>query len=378
MDAPKILKVIMVASDQSGPMYHVLFLPSSYFNKYNLLQTKIVITLEQAMTEEADIIQFQRQYVPEVLMYIRMAKKQGKILMTNVDDNIWNLPLNNPAKKIYSGDTLARYEQILREVDATTTSTPYLKKLTLPFNKNCYVERNLVEPFLNEFVSPGKDRGYENIIRIGWHLTPHHADDAELLKGIVPEINKRYTNVKWIMMGWLPPAIAILNRNLYEYYDFVPVDSFYPALASLDFDIGIAPLQNHPFNWGKTHRKFSEYAILGIPCVISPVIPYLGLDKENVAILPEGNTTENWIKAISYLIDNIEERENLARRAYHWVIDNQDINKWIGEHAQIFYSIYNKIKGTNLQVPGYEDKPFDLKAAERIQNLVVVPGVNDC
>jgi glycosyltransferase involved in cell wall biosynthesis len=368
MDAPKILKIMMVASDMSGPMYHVLFLPSQYFNKFNLLQTKIVVALDQALAESSDIIAFQRQYTPECLMWLRMAKKQGKVVCTNVDDNIWELPPNNPAKSVYTKDNLARYEQILREVNATTTSTPYLKKLTLPFNKNCYVERNLVEPFLNEFVSIGKDLGSEDTVRIGWWLTPHHADDAEIIRDVVPAITKKYVQVKWIMMGWLPPFVATLPRNRYEYYEFVKVDAFYPALASLDIDIAIAPLVLNGFNRGKTGRKSQEAAILGMPMVLSPISTYSNWKTDKTCIKPVTNDTKGWIDALSYLVENEPKREEIARAAYHYVLENHNIDTHIAEHAAIFYDIYNKAKGTDLKVPGFEDKVWDFTEAERVQN----------
>lgn len=364
----KQLKIMFVASDNSGPFFHVLHLPLIYFHKHNLLQGKIVTTLDQALAESSDMVVFERQYVPEVLMYIRMAKKQGKVICSNVDDNVWSLPESNPAKQIYSGDVLARYNAILQEVHAVTTSTPYLKKLVLPFNKNCYVERNLVEPFLNEFVSIGKDRGYEDIIRIGWWLTPHHADDAKIIQDVVPVITKRYPQIKWIMMGWLPRSIALLPKNKYEYYEFVQVDAFYPALASLDMDIAIAPLINNEFNWAKTGRKAQEAAILGIPIILAPISTYSNWKHGETCIKPKTNDTKGWIEALSYLIENVPKHEEIARAAYHYVLENHSIDTYIVEHAQIFYTIYNQCKGTNLSVPGYEDRPFDLKIPEYIQN----------
>jgi glycosyltransferase involved in cell wall biosynthesis len=342
-----------------------------------LLQGKLIYTLDQALAENADIFMMQRQYVPEIIMYIRKIKQKEIILGSNVDDDVWHLPTDNPAKSVYTPQVLARYEQVLKEVDFLTTSTPYLKKLALKFNQNVFVERNLVESHLNEFVSPGRDKNDENTLRIGWHLTPHHKPDADIIKDVVPKITKHYPQVKWIMMGWLPPSIATLPKNKYEYYNFVPVDAFYPALASLDMDIGIAPLQDNAFNWGKTNRKALEYAILGIPMILSPVLPYLGWDEKKCAVIPKSNASEDWISAISYLIENKEKREAMAKRAYYYVLEHHNINTYIAEHAAIFYEMYNKLKGTNLKVPGYEDKVWNFEEAERIQNLVVVNGIND-
>lgn len=355
MDAEKrVLKVLFVAADNSGPSYHDLFIPTNYFHKYNLLKCRIVNSLEQTVAEEADIVGFQRQYVPEVLMYSRMAKTQGRVVCTIVDDNIWALPPNNPANKVYSGIILDRYEAILREVHAVTTSTPYLRELVLPFNKNCYIHRNLVEPFLNEFVSPGQDIDAKGTIRLGWHLTVHHFDDYLVIQDALRQTMKKYNQVKLVLMGYKLPICDTLPRNRWEYYDFVPVDAFYPALANLDFDIGIAPLEDNPFNWGKTARKAQEYAILGIPMILAPIKTYAEWTHGENCIKPPTNDTEGWLEAFSYMIENPQDHMRLARNAYDKVLNDHDINKYIFERAATYYKIYNDVKNTNLEIPTLE------------------------
>ena len=378
MDEVRRLKVVFIASDNSGPWFHVQYLPQQYFRKYNLLEPVAANDLHSILnTSDADLVYFQRQYMAEIIMVARRLRSQGKVLVSNVDDDVWNLPDNNPAKGVYTPEVLSRYEILLSEIDATVTSTPYLKKIVLPFNSKCYVERNLVEPFYNEFVAEGRDKDDEGLIRLGWHLTPHHHDDYLLIEKAIDIITKKYPKVKWIFMGYRVPICDKMPPNRWEFYDFVPTQAFYPALASLDIDLGIAPLIDAPFNWGKTHRKFSEYAIMGIPCILSPVLPYLGLDKEGVALIPKTNDTNGWVEMISYAIEHKEEMEQQAIRAYKWVLTNQSIDLWIAERAAILYDIYNKAKGTNYPVPGFENKIWNFQDAEHIQNLVLVPGRND-
>ena len=367
----KKLKILFVGSDQSGPNYHVQFLPLQYFSKYDLLQGKLVYSLDQMVAADADMVVFQRQYIPEVIMYVRKAKQQGKVIVSNIDDDVWHLPSSNPARQVYTGPVLARYEQIIKEVHATTTSTPYLKKLTLSFNPICYVERNLVEPFYNEFVSPGRDKNDENNIRIGYHSTPHHHDDYLLIENTIERITNKYPQVKWIFMGYKVPILNKLPRNRWEYYEFIPVDAFYPALASLDFDLGIAPLVDNQFNWGKTGRKAQEYAVLGVPMVLSPISTYSNWETNKTCLKPKTNDTDGWVSALSYMIENKEKREELARAAYYYVLENHDINLWIKEHSAIFYTIYNNVTGSNLAIPGYEDNPPDFSLAEKVQNIEI-------
>lgn len=369
MDANNRLKVMFIASDFSGPWFHVQFLPCQYFRKYNLIEVASSNDLHAVLsTTDADMVYMQRQYVPEVIMLSRLLKQQGKVLVTNVDDDVWHLPEGNPAKAVYTPEVLARYEILLNEVDAMVTSTPYLKKMVLPFNSRCYVERNLVEPFYNEFVAEGRDKDDDGLTRLGWWLTPHHHDDYLLIESALKRIMDRYPKVKLIFMGYRVPLLDKFPPNRWEYYEFVPTEAFYPALASLDLDIGLAPIIYNDFNRSKTGRKMQEGAVMGIPMVVSPISTYSNWKDQETCFKPTTNTSIDWFECLCWAIENPGLREEVAIKAFKYVIENHDMNKYIFEHAAILYDIYNKVKGTNLSVPGCEKTDWDFTEAERVQN----------
>ncbi len=353
MKTKKILKLVMIAADQSGPAFHDLVIPMQYFHKWTLLQCQIVYSLEQILNTDADILTFQRQYTPEVLMYVRMAKRNGKVILTICDDNIWDIPKGNPANAVYQGLIVDTYEAILKEVHTVTTSTPYLKELCIKHNPYTYIHRNLVEMGIHGFVAPDKDDDEVKWTRILWTGTPHHLDDITLVEDAIKAITNKYQQVKWIFIGFKPPHLSeFCPRYRYEYYEFVPVESFYAAVASLDADIAFAPLTNHPFNFGKTARKAQEFAILGLPMILAPIRTYDEWEHNKTCIKPETNDTEGWIKAFSYMIEvSLEERRRLATAAYYFIDDNHNIDKFIQERADVYYKTYNRIKGTDLITP---------------------------
>ncbi len=146
-------------------------------------------------------------------------------------------------------------------------------------------------------------------------------------------------------MGYAPPTVLhYIHRSRWEYYDFVPVDGYYPALANLDFDIGIAPLIENGFNKGKTARKSQEYAILKVPMVLAPVTTYRDWINGEVCVKPAENTPQAWMKSIKFLIDHPEERERLVKAAYAQVKRNHDMDTYIQERAGIYYDIHQKVQ----------------------------------
>lgn len=336
------LKLVVIAGDRSGPFYHDFGVPFQYYEKYGLIDPLAIDHLFVDPLRVADVIHFQRQYAPESLLLMRNMKKRKKACIFHCDDNVWELPPNNPAIGVYKGRILEFYQTILHEAHAVTTSTPYLKKLCERFNPNVYIFRNLVESKIEEFLTPGRDNPEE--IRIGWTGTPHHHDDILPMEPIFPELVKD-SRVKLVFMGYAPPTVLHhIHRSRWEYYDFVPVDSFYPALANLDFDIGIAPLIENGFNKGKTARKAQEYAILRAPMCLAPVTTYRDWINGEVCTKPSENTPEAWYKILRFMIDHPEERDRLQKAAYAQVKRNHDIDTYIQERAGIYYQIYEKVQ----------------------------------
>ncbi len=339
------LKLTILAGDRSGPFFQTYATSIPYFQKYNLLDFKAIDYIDKDLLKVSEVIESQRQYASESVIMLKKLKNLGKVWIAHCDDNIFEIPEGNPAKSTYvpGSPAVQRFEMIMRMAHAVTTSTPYLKTLCQKINPNVYVYRNLVDPIIETYKSEGRDNPDE--IRIGWTGTPHHFDDIAPIEPMFLELVKN-PKVELVFMGYAPPTVLHqIPRKRWEYYDFVPVDAFYPALANMDFDIGIAPLIEHGFNWGKTARKAQEYAILKVPMVLAPIRCYSEWAHGETCVKPTENTPEGWIKRIEYLIDNPKEATKMAEKAHDQVIRNHDIDKFVWERSGLYYKLYNEFSG---------------------------------
>jgi hypothetical protein len=346
-----MLNVVFICADRSGPFFHDIHIPANYFQKYNLLRCSFS---DGGLTDEklrdADIIVFQRQHAPEALMTIRKLKAMRKVCIFIIDDDVWALPKNNPAHPEYQGLVIDRYNTALHECDAAWTSTEHIRIKGLAFNKHITVLRNLVEPVYMEFLHPGRDN--PNEIRVGWFGTQHHHDDIIRVEPVLKKIARKYSQVKFVFMGYYPPHILeLMDRSRWEYYQFVETDAFYPALANLDFDIGIAPLVDNDFNRGKTARKAQEYALFSIPMVLANVITYREWTHGVDCLKPKNNKEDGWVYDLSRMIEDKDLREELAIEANKHVLREHDVHKFIRERAKFFYDTFSRVKGTSLEVP---------------------------
>ena len=357
------LKFTILSGDRSGPFYHTYGTSLPYFEKYNMLDAKAIDYVDSGLLKVSDVVEFQRQYCSESVIMMKKLKKLGKVCIFHCDDNIWELPPNNPAISTYKpgSPVVERFEMLMKMAHAVTTSTPYLKKWCLKYNPNVYVYRNLVDPIIESFKSPGRDNPEE--IRIGWTGTPHHHDDIAPIEPLFLELVKD-PRVKLVFMGYAPPTVLHnIPRARWEYYDFVPVDAFYMTLANLDFDIGIAPLIEHGFNYGKTARKAQEYAILKVPMVLSSIKCYSEWKHGETCLKPQENTVQGWLKRITYLIENPKEANKLSEMAYKQVIKNHDINVYSWERANLYYTIYEEVTGTKHPHMEYVTRGYTISRA---------------
>lgn len=326
-----------------GPFFHDFGVPFPIFKDLNLIDPTAIDAVTIDTLASAEIVQFQRQYAPESLITLRHLKSRNIPTIAHVDDNVWDIPPGNPARTTYQGQILDRFFYIMHEANAVTTSTVYLGKLCEKYNKNVHLFRNLVDLRMLDFKSSGRDNPEE--IRIGWTTTPHHFDDWPTAQDAVGYILSTYPNAKMIFMGWLPPWCEKVPFTRFEFYDFVQVDSYYPCLANLDFDIGIAPLEDNPFNKGKTARKAQEYAALEIPMILAHTSNYKEWVHGETCLKPQNNNAEGWVKALNQMIMHKSNRIELAKRSRAQVTRNHDLMRYIWERSYVYYSVYRKVRG---------------------------------
>ncbi len=98
-------------------------------------------------------------------------------------------------------------------------------------------------------------------------------------------------------------------------FDYTPWDADMMAYyAKIDFDIGLAPLSDHPFNGGKSPLKALEYAALGIPVIASdhPVYRDFVIDGVTGILC---RTQAHWREAMRLLLADAKLRESMGAKA---------------------------------------------------------------
>jgi len=105
------------------------------------------------------------------------------------------------------------------------------------------------------------------------------------------------------------------------------MDNWQRIYKTLDFDIGIAPLEDTKFNKGKSNIKYQEYALMNAAPICSDVYPYRKTitNWEN-GVLCKG---DEWYDSLERLVTDHQLRRGIAMKAKKHVEDNYLLeNNW--------------------------------------------------
>jgi hypothetical protein len=204
-----------------------------------------------------------------------------------------------------------RFTEILRMArmaDLTTTPSRVLaEKYAAAGVRHVAVIENHLERDCNGFGEPAAHTG----VVVGWMAGAEHERDLSQLEiaDVLARLLDRHAQLRVVSVGVRLP----LRSERYEHRPKVPFGELLRAIA--DFDIGIAPLADTPFNAARSSIKLKEYASVGAMWLASPIGAYRDLGSDQGGLLiGEGQ----WYDALDRAIRARLRRRRLARQALRW------------------------------------------------------------
>jgi glycosyltransferase involved in cell wall biosynthesis len=146
-----------------------------------------------------------------------------------------------------------------------------------------------------------KPSGKSPVFTIGWVGSPTTAAYLEPLYAVLGSLN-RHSEIRLVLVGGSP-------RNLPGAFsvEYRPWSEETEAEQMLDFDVGIMPIPDEPWAYGKCGYKLIQYMACGLPVVASRV-------GANARIVKDGvngylvSTDTQWEQALQALQENPELR----------------------------------------------------------------------
>ena len=238
-----------------------------------------------------------------------LLRKRAKRIVYDFDDSV--MYRNSKAKDPISSSRRRRFIQIVKNSDFVIAGNEFLKEEALLFNPNVEViptavdqERYRLKPYPVQ----------QERVTLGWigdHGSIHY---LEKMRPIFERVGEKYPHVELKIVCdtfFDCERMKVIKKNWTSEEEVADLQGF---------DIGLMPLVEDPWSWGKCGLKIIQYQGVGVPVVCTPV----GVNKDLVEDGVNGYwamTPEEWEKKLSLLIENSELRERMGREGRRRVLE---------------------------------------------------------
>jgi L-malate glycosyltransferase len=196
---------------------------------------------------------------------------------------------------------------LMKKAKHVITCTPYLDNFVRQYNPNTTDISSTVDT--QKRYVPVNNYQNDHQIIIGWSGSHSTSKYLYLLKDVLKELAQQ-CNFKLLVMGDASFSIKGLDIEVLEWKEE-------SEIATLQrFDIGLYPLPDEQWVYGKSGLKAIQYMALGIPTVASNIgtIDRIIDHNENGFLINDNNHHE-WLNYLKILINDAELRGKLGSKA---------------------------------------------------------------
>jgi len=324
-------KRLLMLKDTSGSGWWRMVVPAKHFEMdgWACDVTSGQVPFENLL--EYDTIFVQRVHDWESYYVLEKARRAGKRLVYDIDDDLFNIPKDNPAHKLITRDEQMAAMACMRLADVVTTTTEVLaSRLEGELGETDIVVIPNALDVADGWQEPGLGSP-DGAKRIFWQGSATHAADWDLCLGPIRRIMTEREDVRLVILGFLPPQVAAEAgaphfKGRIEYLGFSAPETYYQLIHHVRAEVGIAPLRSTPFSMAKSSIKFLEFTLMGIPTVASDCAPYDGvIDDGKDGFLVDGE--DEWHEALTRCLDRTNKRIDMVRAARRKVAATMDVRK---------------------------------------------------
>ena len=290
----------------TSPLFSNAYINAIYNNNFKLLYAFLGY-LNRLRTivkiNSYDIVWVEKEFFPFFPAILPRFLKIMKIpYVVDYDDAIFHRYDKNKSllvKTLFS----TKINIVMRNATTVIVGNDYIKEMAVKVGCNSIVKIPTVVD-LNKYPL-SKKNGNSNILTIGWIGTPATSKNLELVMPALKKLNNIY-NLKILTIGY-----KNLNGKNSKLLNILPWAEENEVELIKSFDIGIMPLLNEPFSFGKCGYKLIQYMACRLPVVASPI-------GANNIIVEHGkngflaDSIDDWVSTLSILIESNKLRKSMG------------------------------------------------------------------
>lgn len=318
--------VLALAADTAGCGHYRVLEPVRAMHASGIADARFsgrYFTLEELERLQPDTLVLQRQVTePQIELIQRTRRLRPTFMVAELDDYLPNLPMKNTHRSEMPKDVLRHLRRSVALADRFVVSTPALAETFAGFHDDLRVVQNRLPPRWWRGLQSSRRAGGRP--RVGWAGGISHQGDLELIVDVVKALHQE---VDWVFFGMAPEAVRPYLR---EFHGPVPIERYPRALAQLNLDLALAPLEQNLFNECKSNLRLLEYGACGYPVVCSDVRPYQGA----LPVTRVKNRFKDWVDAIRAHVHDLDaaaaagDRLKAAVEA-DWMLEGRHLQDWL-------------------------------------------------
>jgi glycosyltransferase involved in cell wall biosynthesis len=240
---------------------------------------------------------------------LALLRRRAKQIVYDFDDAV--MYRNSKAKDPVSQTRRNRFIQMVKASDYIIAGNEFLREEVAPFNSRVEVIPTPIDQdryALKDYAIQKKE------VTIGWigdHGSIHY---LEKMKPLFEKIGRRYPQVQ----------LKIVCDAFFDCENLNVIKKLWKSEEEVEdlqgFDIGVMPLVEDPWSWGKCGLKIVQYQGVGVPVVCTPV----GINQDLVKDGFNGfwaMTPEEWEEKLALLIEDASLREQMGREGRKKVLE---------------------------------------------------------
>lgn len=260
-----------------------------------------------------------------------MVSLLSKKLIYDIDDMIF-LGHSSQANRIWQGlKGRRKMIYLMKHANHVITCTPKLDEFVRQFNSNTTDISSTVDTG-NKYLPLNSYKNNHQII-LGWSGSHSTSKYLYLIKDVLKDLAKKY-DFKLIVMGDATFQISGVNVEAIEWSEEFELETLHK------FDIGLYPLPDEEWVYGKSGLKAIQYMALGIPTIATGIGANLRIIENGVnGFLVPINQNNEWKEKIEQLILDEKLREKIGKTGRKTIEEKYSVQANKHKYLTIFNSL---------------------------------------
>jgi L-malate glycosyltransferase len=261
-------------------------------------------------------------------VFEKLTRRLAKKMIYDIDDLVFLNPPSSTNPLIHYLRSPKNHISLMQSADHIITCTPYLDSFVRKYNRNT---TDISSTINTSLYRPKEDYTVRDKFIIGWSGSHSTSKYLHLLDDVFRELAKTYS-FKLLVMG--DASFSLKGVEV----EAIPWKEEYEIDVIRRFDIGVYPLPDEKWVLGKSGLKALQYMASGVPTVATSIGTIFRIIKngENGLL---ANTKEEWIAALSCLMETESLRQQLGREGAQTVEQCYSINA----NKKVYLSILDRV-----------------------------------